>query len=312
MKHGIKLISTLVAFSFPIAAKAACDRYPNATLTLNMPSTISIPDTIPIGGVIARQAFSGSSPAFIANCSGYTLRTITGRYPNTTHPGTLIYLTEAPGIGITVSMRWANGGPANFGLHSAQTYKSPGSYPSFTSAEATFYKIGPVTSSTVNSGSLWNDHWQGSTNSFSLMIGNSIRFIRAPATCDLAAGDVNRTITLPTIQANALKDVVYAGVQNFDLTANCSSATNVTFRFTGTPAPGNNLLFANTGSAEGVALWLYSRIGGSSQTISNNGTRTVSVSGNRAVLPLSAAYHRNGTVSAGTLVSTAAVNITYN
>ena len=106
--------------------------------------------------------------------------------------------------------------------------------------------------------------------------------------------------------------MVYAGVQNFDLTANCSNAANVTFRITGTPAVGNPLLFANTGTARGVSLWMYSRINGAPQTISNNDTRAVAVSSNRAVLPLSVAYHKNGTVSSGTLISSTTVNITYN
>lgn len=125
-------------------------------------------------------------------------------------------------------------------------------------------------------------------------------------------GDANRTITLPTIQARALNNADSAGALNFDLSANCSNATSVTFRFTGTPASGNNQLFANTGSAQGVALWLYSRTSGTTQTIAHNGSRTVAVSGNRAVLPLGAAYHRNGTVRQGTLASTTTVNITYN
>lgn len=99
------------------------------------------------------------------------------------------------------------------------------------------------------------------------------------------------------------------------MTANCSDATSVTFRFAGTPAPGHDALFANTGSAGGIGLWLYSRINGVAQTITANGTdssRTLVVSDNRAVLPLGAAYHKNGAVSQGTLASTATVNITYN
>ena len=111
-----------------------------------------------------------------------------------------------------------------------------------------------------------------------------------------------------------LKDVDYAGIRGFDLTANCSNATNVTFRFSGPPATGNNLLFANSGTANGVALWMGSNLNGVRQTISPNANnvRTVPVSGNRAVLPMFAAYHKNGTVGAGTLVTTATVNITYN
>ncbi|NWE91878.1 fimbrial protein [Pseudomonas reactans] len=312
MKHCIKLVSILATLGLPIAAEATCDRYSNATLTLNLPTTISVPNSLPVGSIITQQAFSGTSPAFIANCWGYTPRTITGRYPKKHYAGTLIYPTEVPGIGITVAMNWADGGPAKFGLFSHKENMPRGPIPTFTSAQATFYKIGPVNDGTVLAGELWRDNWGSPSDNFRLVFGNSIRFVQPPATCELAAGDASRTITLPTIQASALKDVVYAGAQDFELTAQCSDAANVTFRFTGTPAPGNPLLFDNTGTAGGVDLWLYSRLNGVPQTISANDERTVAVSGDRAVLPLSAAYHKNGTVSQGSLASTATVNITYN
>lgn len=312
MKHHLPLLAALLALGTSITAQAACDRYPDATLTLNTATTISVPDSIPVGGVILRQAFNGTSPGFTTHCWGQTLRTITGRYARDLYPGTLIYRTEVPGIGITVSMTWADGGPANFGLSSQSTVMYPGKVQSFTSAQVTFYKMGTVADGTIPSGSLWEDRWHNVPESFRLVFGNAIRFIRAPATCDLAAGDVNRLITLAPINVGDLKDAPYAGVQNFDLTANCTDAGSVTFRFTGTPAPDNTALFANTGTAQGIGLWLYSRINGVPQTISVNDQRTVTVSGDRAVLPLSAAYHKNGRVSPGTLASTATVSITYN
>lgn len=311
MKHSTKLVSTLATLALPIAAQAACTRYPDATLTLNMPTTITVPDNLPVGSVITRQTFSGTSEAFFADF-GPTLRTIIGRYPRQTDPATGAYQTEAPGVGLHVRLKWADGGPATFGLHSQTGAIPPGRVPSFIAAEALFYKTGPVTDGTVPGGFLWSDRWGSVPDKFTLMLGNSVRFIRPAATCDLAAGDVNRTITLPAIKVSDLDKAVHAGAHNFELIANCSNAANVTFRFSGTPASGNNALFANTGTAKGVALWLYSRINGVPQNISINGERTLAVSGNRAVLPLGAAYHKNGTVSQGALVSTATVNITYN
>ncbi|XKU43782.1 fimbrial protein [Pseudomonas [fluorescens] ATCC 17400] len=131
----------------------------------------------------------------------------------------------------------------------------------------------------------------------------------------MATGDVNRTIALDPVKVSTLQNATFTGARDFELTAICQDASQVTFRFSGTPAGGNNALFANTGTAGGVALWLYSRINGAVQNINADGTsdtRTVEVSGDRAVLPLGAAYHTNGTVSQGTLLSTATVNITYN
>jgi hypothetical protein len=312
MKSPILLASTLLALGMPIAAQARCDRFQNDTFTLNLPANITVPDSLPVGSVITRQAFSGTAPAYFANCTVATHSGVFGRYSRLQDPATGAYHTEVPGIGLRITMTWAGGGPAAFALYNQGYQQVYGKIPSFTSAEATFYKIGPVTSGTVPSGMFWEKTWVIAPERFRLQLGSPVRFVRPAATCDLAAGDVNRTVTLPTIQASALKDVVYAGVQNFDLTANCSNAANVTFRITGTPAVGNPLLFANTGTARGVSLWMYSRINGAPQTISNNDTRAVAVSSNRAVLPLSVAYHKNGTVSSGTLISSTTVNITYN
>lgn len=311
MKPTIKLTSILLSLGLPLTAQATCNRYQNDTFTLYLPATITVPDSLPVGSVITRQAFTGTAPAYNATCFLAT-RWINGRYPPNRDPRTGAYPTEAPGVGLSVRMTFAGGGNSAFELHSTPQYVFTGGAPSFTSAEAIFYKIGPVTTGTVPAGIFLENKWAKSSNSFRLQLGSPVRFIRPAATCDLATGDANRTITLPPIQASALNSAVSAGALNFELTANCTNATNVTFRFTGNPAVGNTTLFANTGSAGGVALWLYSRIGGVPQTISANGTRTVAVSGNRAVLLLGTAYHKNGSVSQGTLASTATVNITYN
>lgn len=317
MKHYIRLASTLLALGLPLSAQALCDRYPNTTLTLNAPATIAVPDSLPVGGIIAELPFSGSAPAFIANCTKVDNRLLTGRYPNNRYPGgSLIYRTEVPGIGLRIQMAWADGASAAyFAIHTQPpSYTYAGKYPSFTSARAYFYKMEPVATGTIPSGTIWSYKWQSTPDTFHLRFGNPIRFARASATCDLAAGDVNRTITFAPIKTSDLKDADFAGLQNFDLTANCTNTTNVVFRFSGPPAPGNNLLFANSGTANGVALWMGSYLNGAQQTISPNANnvRTVTVSGNRAILPMRAAYHKNGTVGAGTLVSTATVNITYN
>lgn len=316
MKHSIKFISTVLMLALPFAAHAACDTYMNSDHGVTLPSTITVPDSLPVGGLITRQPFTGVVPDRFITCRTATIISLFGRYPRGTDPLTQAYPTEAPGVGMRISIRDSRPATNFFSIVSGQQVLPSGTHPIFTNVEVYFYKIGPITGGTVPSGSIFDYkmHNGGGVfpGRFILRLNNSVRFVRLAATCDLAAGDVNRTITLPPIQVRDLKDAVYAGVQNFDLTANCSNAANVTFSFTGSPAAGNNLLFANSGNANGVALWLYSRIGGVPQTISHNGTRTVAVSGNRAVLPLAAAYHQNGTVGQGTLISTATVNITYN
>lgn len=313
MNHSTTLAMTMTAICLPLTAQAYCDRFPNSTLTLSLPATITVPDSLPNGSVITTKAFDGASPAFIANCPSVVRRWLVGRYPNDRFPGTLMYRTEVPGIGLRIQMTWADGASnPYFAIHTFPPAVTYGKIPSFTSATATFYKMAPVTTGTIPSGSIWEQRWINFSEVYRLNLGNSVRFVRPAATCDLATGDVNRAIALPAIKVDALSSALFAGVHNFELTANCSDTANVTFRFGGTPAPGNTALFANSGSARGIGLWLYSRINGVTQTISPNDTRMVTVSNNRAVVPLSAAYYKNGAVGAGTLASTATVNITYN
>lgn len=319
MKPLIKLTSTLLLLGLPITAYAACDHYMNSEHGLTLPATIIVADSLPVGGEIIRQPFNGSVPGRFMNCHTPNVVSIYGRYSGLTHPPTQSHRTEVPGVGIKIRITDARAITNVYALQSGTNVQPAGRHPNFTKAEVIFIKTGPVTDGTVPAATIFS--WTisatpGSTSGrFLLRQDNAVRFVRPAATCDLAAGDANRTILLDTVQVSAFNSAVTTGARDFELTANCTDAANVTFSFSGTPAPGNDQLFANTGTAGGVALWLYSRINGSPQNIPANGTentRTLVVSSNRAVLPLGAAYHKNGTVSQGTLVSTATVNLTYN
>ncbi|MDQ0651169.1 fimbrial protein [Pseudomonas cedrina] len=137
-------------------------------------------------------------------------------------------------------------------------------------------------------------------------------------TCNLAAGDVSRTINLPAIKISDLDASAYAGAVNFDISADCESdIRNVTFLFTGTASSGNAALFSNTGTSRGIGLWLAHRTTTNS-TIPANGTpaqrsRTVATSNSKALLPLLAAYYKTGeAITKGSLASAVTVSITYN
>ncbi|TFY89817.1 fimbrial protein [Pseudomonas kairouanensis] len=315
MKPTIKFSSTLLGLGLPITAQALCSSYPNVQYGVTFPSTITVPKSLPVGGMITSRTFDGPFPRLVFRCGTGMFQTWTGRFSSSSSaPGGEIYHTNVPGIGMRIIQADNYESPYSVSLRNgSKTWPSNSTYTHhITTMRAEFFKMGQVTTGTLSAGNLQDSSLDGSRGRIQKRLNNSIRFVNPVATCDLATGDVNRTITLSTVKVSAFNNAVSAGARNFELTANCSDATNVTFRFTGTPATGNTSLFANTGSARGLGLWLYSRIGGTSQTLSNNGTRTVAVSGNRAVLPLGAAYHKNGTVSQGTLASTATVNITYN
>lgn len=135
-------------------------------------------------------------------------------------------------------------------------------------------------------------------------------------TCNLIADDIERPISLPPVKVSDFAGTDAAGHKPFELSARCDSdIKSVTFTFQGAPAPSDGARFANTGDANGLALWLYSRLGGVQQTIRADGSdnaRTLTPSGGQAVLPLGAAYWKSGAVSEGKLESQATVDVTYN
>ncbi len=135
-------------------------------------------------------------------------------------------------------------------------------------------------------------------------------------TCNLAAGDVNRTITLPPVKVSDFNNSSQAGVHSFELTANCDAgARNVFFLFRGTQSTGDPALFANTGTSRGTALQLSHR---NVAYIPANGsdaqrTRQVAIVAGKAVLPMNVNYAKTGaTITGGTLSSIVTVSITYN
>ncbi len=317
MKHSSKIILTLLSLGLPISAQALCTAYPNVTYGVNFPDTITVPKTLPVGGMITSRAFNGPFPHMKFYCYAGLVQVYTGRFSSSSSaPGGAIYHTNVPGIGMRVIESDNYETPFSVPLRNgSKTWPSNSNYVHFiTTLRAEFFKIGPITSGTLASGNIQDSAFDGHRGRMQIRLNNSIRFVQPSGTCDLAVGDVNRTITLPTIKVSQLTGEV--GVQHFDLTALCESdVRTVSFLFTGSASAGNGALFANTGTAKGAGLSLSHR---NVAYIPANGTtaqrtRQVATSGGRAVLPMNAAYAKTGAaVSGGTLISTVTVNITYN
>lgn len=319
MKPSTSFIPTLLVLCLPFAAHA-CDYYPNGRTNVSFPATITVPSTLPVGGLIASQVFTGTYPSGVSTCNAPVSQVETGRYTDAdvvTVPGVSgrVHRTNVPGVGIQIVATLLSGTTYHLNMRSqAATLPAAQYRHDIRTMQARFYKIGPVANGTYASGNLHENRWYGN-NIHTAVLNTAVRFVAPSATCDLAAGDVNRAITLNNVRVSDFTNANSAGARDFELTANCSDASSVTFAFSGTPAPGSSYRFANTGTAKGIGLQLYSRIGGVAQTIRADGTdsrRTVAVSGNRAVLPLGASYWKIGTVSKGTLASTATVTISYN
>ncbi|MCM2363662.1 type 1 fimbrial protein [Pseudomonas sp. SR18] len=137
-------------------------------------------------------------------------------------------------------------------------------------------------------------------------------------TCNLAVGDENRSITLPTVKVSDFDATPSTGAFDFEVSADCESdIRNVTFLFAGKASAGNAELFSNTGTSKGTALQLVHRVS-PAFVIPANGTpaqrsRKVATSSHKAVIPLTAAYHKTGAaITQGTLASAVTVSITYN
>lgn len=136
-------------------------------------------------------------------------------------------------------------------------------------------------------------------------------------TCNLSAGDVNRTITLDTFY---LKDIPAGGsfgYKTFSITANCTNASNAHFLFQGTAFPLDGYRFNNSGTATGVGVHLASTINGQSLTVQAGGgvssrTRTVAVTNGTAILPMATAYWRVGAVTPGNVSAAITVTLSYD
>lgn len=140
-------------------------------------------------------------------------------------------------------------------------------------------------------------------------------------TCDIAAGDVNKNVTLPTVQVGDLPSSGAYGFEPFTLTvSNCDAGlASAVFTFTGTQDATDPLRFKNaddgmTGGATGVAVELESDDGVNIGANGTNNSRAMAITNSQAVLNLKAGYWRlpGAALKAGSVTATATVNMSYN
>ncbi|WP_277185090.1 fimbrial protein [Caballeronia sp. BR00000012568055] len=140
------------------------------------------------------------------------------------------------------------------------------------------------------------------------------------ASCTVDPDSVTRTITLDPAVVTSFPSV--GTTQNpkaFDLhLTNCTNGVHVTMAVSGTSDTVASVLKNTTGSATqvGIQLLLASASGGTTGNAItlNSGSIDMGTVGatNALTIPMVAQYYRLGTMTAGTVGSTATVNFTYN
>lgn len=134
-------------------------------------------------------------------------------------------------------------------------------------------------------------------------------------TCDWSLGDADRLVVLDPIGASMLPAAGAVGYVTFELhLQGCTPAVrNAVFSFSGTPESSLPSLFGNAGDARGVAVVLESADGQRIGADGSNSERSASVAGQRARLPLRAAYWRlaGQATGVGSVAATAIVTLRY-
>jgi type 1 fimbria pilin len=262
-------------------------------------------------------SYYGDPPATVPVC---TYGWQGGGWGQATSLGNSIATTNVAGIGARI-IYTINGGQYSPtpGVPVAQPYYT-GTYQSVT--VQIYYLGGTIAPDARLSGNiLILDNYpdrNGPRRFDQLFIGNAAPVVPgAPKTCEVATGDVNKVVKLNDA---VISDFHGAGSTAkptlFGLTVNnCSDTTvSASFDFRGTSAAENKMIFSNTGTATGVGVALYSS--DDDKLIGADGTdsaRTVPVTGNSVTLSLKAAYYQLApNVRAGTVVSKATVDMTYN
>jgi len=326
-KHSYMVFALLLMFWGRQCAAAITDPCwgPNTTQSINF-GTVIVRNSVPLGGIIgeytatpaARGGSSGTSP-YYCYVKGADVSLFTTPYDVSQK----IYRTNIDGIGIVIATSGNQGWPAitvvaPFGIN-LYTPALNGNYFSDQNYRVRLIKIADK----VSSGNLST----GLASTF--LAGNGVVMYRlnitggtivgTNPTCDLSAGDVNKTINLDPFQLKNVPVSNSFGERAFPITANCADAKTATFTFTGTPNTigGDTYRFANTGTAKGLAMHLKTTADG--QTIRADGTsglnkRTVDVSNGAAVLNLAAAYWREPaeSLTTGSFKSTVTVTLGYD
>lgn len=306
------LLVLLLLAAWPRTSLAICSLTGNKeTVTMSVPSTITLDPSAPVGTVLATSSVAIPSPATSSvKCSlGTTnigvVNQVGGQAGNST-----TFATGVSGVGYRI-------------MHPDSSYYLPaygsdsidaGTYTLSVGSTLQLVKTGPITSGATLSGGLLG-YWQyagffNNVRAEDFILGNTVTFV-AP-TCTVTTPSI--AVTLPTVSNTALSTVgATAGATAFTIGLNCPSTSagrtiNVQFD-TNKSYAGANGVITPSGSSKNVGVQIADR--------SFNGVvfGTPAAAGTALNGPTNftyyARYYATGAVTAGTVNATASFTITY-
>jgi len=296
-------------------------------------TNIQLPDlkfnfnSIPINGKIGSEIVTPEQ--VIYECSENYYRQIQDRGGRPEISGRQIYSTSTPGIGYAVALE-----PTNFcgGLvyWSPFTTCNESTNPFKFKAKLRFqlYKTGPVSSASNTSiGSRWSNSFFQllETNNNGYLYATNVFYSSNPFTltvysCSLQSSTITN-INLPQISILDLPSInSITGDTPFSITIKCPTTTKLSITFTDNNKIGQtgSILTPAAGStAKGVGVQLQyngNRVNFGPDSSEPGTTNQITLNSNLTgiqTFPFSAAYIRTGTVTAGTLSTTATFTLSY-
>ena len=298
---------------------------------------ISVPSSLPVGGVILTRTFSispKSATTFICdpfgpNSSSLAIFQATSNAFVPTVPGGLT--TAVPGIGIRITQTLTgNGGAFTSVYYTAEVYYRPGQVLGIPASTVTIELI--KTGATVGSGKIGNDGIfagqvlnDARTPMVTLNLRNGGAIIKSP-TCKVSAGSQNIAVNFGSVPSSAFSGIgAVVANRDFNIELDCQSSDVATSTVgirvdalqDASNLPGVLPLTAMVDAASGVAIQMVRRDGAGEQPLrfaENVVLATGPVSAGKLTLPLRARYiqTRAGRVIPGKANGLATFTIQYN
>lgn len=306
------LVVLLMLAAWPRTSLAYCTLSGGKeTVTMTVPSTITLDPSVPVGTVLATSTLATPNPSNSSvNCSFGTttigvVNQVGGQAGNST-----TFATGVSGVGYRI-------------MHPDSSYYLPaygsdsidsGTYTLSVGSTLQLVKTGPITSgATLNSGLL--GYWQyagfsSNVRAEDFVLGNSVTFV-AP-TCSVSTPSI--AVTLPTVSNTSLSTVgATAGTTAFTIGLDCPSASagrtiNIQFD-TNKSYGGDNGVITPTGSSKNVGVQI------ADSNFIGVIFGTPALAGNALNGPTNftyyARYYATGAVTGGSVKATASFTITY-